>query len=83
MAVFAGLLLLSFLLSVLTKVHPAAYGCLLPIGATVLYALAIAMWPQGSMDALGIPFVLAFGAAGSISGAFVAGLLRSNEGEKF
>ena len=82
MGVFGGLLLLSFLLSVLTKVHPAAYGCLLPIAATILYTAAVMLWPQHSMDAAGIPFIFAFAAGGSISGAFIAGLLRTAGGEK-
>lgn len=77
MGVFVAGFFLSYVLSMVTKVHPSAYGCLLPIAATLLCIIAITVWPSGSMDAVSVPFVFLFGAAGSISGAFVASLMRT------
>ena len=72
---------LAALLPVVTRVHPAAYGCLLPIAAAGIYAVAISLWPSGSMDAVGVPFMFLFVAAGSVPGAFLGGLLRGPEEE--
>jgi hypothetical protein len=82
MVVLVAGFFLSYVLSMVTKVQPAAYGCLLPVAATVLWLIVIIVWPQGSMDAVSVPFVFLFGAAGSISGAFVAGMVRTTGGEK-
>lgn len=67
----------SLLLSVYTPVHPAAYGCLLPVFAAVGALLTVWFWPNGSStQAVGIPFAFIFVACGSIPGACAGRAIR-------
>jgi hypothetical protein len=77
-----GMISISFivalLLSAFTPVHPAAYGCLLPILATAAVFLMVSYWPNGSStQAVAIPFAFIFVACGSIPGAFAGGGIRN------
>jgi hypothetical protein len=64
-------------LSAFTRVHPAAYGCLLPILAAILMIITVSFWPNGSStQAVGIPFAFIYAALGSIPGAFAGAGLR-------
>lgn len=68
----------SLALSTFTRVHPAAWGCLLPVAATVALILMVSFGPGGtSTSPVGIPFAFLFTAIGSIPGAFAGAGLRS------
>lgn len=69
--------LVSLLLSAFTRVHPAAYGCLLPVLASLAVCLIVAYRPNGSStQPVAIPFAFVFVAFGSIPGAFAGAGLR-------
>lgn len=69
---------ISLALSAFTRVHPAAWGCLLPIAATVAVILMVSIGAGGSSTSpVGIPFAFLFTALGSIPGAFAGAGLRS------
>jgi hypothetical protein len=70
--------ILSLLLSAFTPIHPAAYGCLLPILAAIVVILMVSYWPNGSStQAVGIPFAFMFVACGSIPGAFAGEAMKN------
>lgn len=67
----------SLALSAFTRLHPAAYGCLLPVVATVAMIFLMPYWAGGSSTApVAIPFAFIFVALGSIPGAFAGAGLR-------
>lgn len=67
--------IVSLLLSAFTPLHPAAYGCFLPIFATGAVILMVSYWPNGSStQPVAIPLAFIFVACGSIPGAFASGI---------
>lgn len=82
-AIIAVAFLATTLLSALTRIHPGAFGCLVPVVATALLTLTISFWPSGSSsEGVALPLIFLFAAAGSVPGAFVGGWIRSSKGEE-
>jgi hypothetical protein len=64
----------TFLLVTLTRLHPMAVGCLLPLAAAGAVWILLAIRPaESSTASLAIPFMAVFAAAGSVPAAFLAG----------
>jgi hypothetical protein len=81
LAIVLGGFITALLLSAFSRVHPAAWGCLLPVAASGVMVVLVAFMPSGSTDAVAVPFVFVGVAIGSIAGAFVGGWMRSHNGE--
>jgi uncharacterized membrane protein YfcA len=76
-----GLVLIAFcastLLTVFTRVHPAAYGCVVPFVAVAGLVIYMALGRPGTSTAvLMIPIAFFSTAIGSVGGAFAGAWLR-------
>lgn len=71
----------TMVLSWRTRIHPAAYACIVPIIAAVIMFFILLMFRPGNSTAPGaVPLLLLFAAGGSIPGAFIGGWLRGRSG---
>ncbi|MDT9599822.1 hypothetical protein [Sphingosinicella rhizophila] len=83
-ALILGAFMLALLLSLFTRVHPATYGCLVPMVTGLIIAASLLIWRYGTSTAvLEIPAVMFWTSVGSIPGAFLAGWIRTLNGEDF
>ena len=84
LAVIFASFIVALCLTALTRVHPAAFGCLLPVAGSGLVFARMLLWPSGSStDGLAVPFMFVWVAVGSVAGAAIAGWMRSKKGEPF
>lgn len=74
LAIIFGAFIVTAALTVFTRLHPMAVGCLIPIAAALGVTVYLAVNPPTSSTAsLAIPFMAIFAAMGSIPAAFLAG----------
>ncbi len=82
LAVISAGFIVALSLTTLTRVHPAAFGCLLPVAASGLVFAQMLLWPSGSStDGLAVPFMFAWVAIGSVAGAAIGGWMRLKQDE--